>query len=369
VAAAALPDLDGVHVVFLGYGSLAADLRALAAASPQQMEKTVRDFWAGFFAHAAKFDVPDPILADIYLSRLATRAILDVNIGKELSFNTCSPFFYFDHAYRDQAYVIYAFDLAGMHAQAEKLLRAYCREVRDVPKGPIAFDGKPLQLGMLASGLWNTRPGQWDTQGENIWALVQHYKLSGDRAWLEQTAYPYVRRGALWLVNSRHKHMAEVKDPADARYGLLEPGAMEVIEVGKGPHMYYLNAFGILGLREAADAAQALGRTDDARRFAAECQDLKHCLHRSFELTFKRTGLYLGHLFFGVEPEGVGMYGFWAHNCLLWPCRSIDPHDPMVDATWRCMETMSNQWGGGMHSEGPGSFWPYIGVDRAVSHI
>jgi len=34
VAAAALPDLDGVHVVFLGYGSLAADLRALAAASP-----------------------------------------------------------------------------------------------------------------------------------------------------------------------------------------------------------------------------------------------------------------------------------------------------------------------------------------------
>ncbi len=30
---------------------------------------------------------------------------------------------------------------------------------------------------------------------------------------------------------------------------------------------------------------------------------------------------------------------------------------------------MSNQWGGGMHSEGPGGFWPYIGVDRAVSHI
>ncbi len=34
VAAAALPALDGVHVVLLGYGSLAADLRALAAASP-----------------------------------------------------------------------------------------------------------------------------------------------------------------------------------------------------------------------------------------------------------------------------------------------------------------------------------------------
>ena len=53
-------------------------------------------------------------------------------------------------------------------------------------KGPISFDGKPLQLGMLENGLWNTRPGQYDTQGQNIWALVEHYKLSGDRQWLEQ---------------------------------------------------------------------------------------------------------------------------------------------------------------------------------------
>ena len=222
---------------------------------------------------------------------------------------------------------------------------------------------------MLPSGLWNTRPGQWDTQGENIWALVQHYKLSGDREWLEGTAYPFIRRGAQWLVNSRHKHMEEVKDPNDPRYGLLEPGAMEVMEVGKGMHMYYLNGFAILGLREAADAAASLGRDEDARLFAAECLDLKKCLHRSFVQTFKRTGLYEGHLWFGVEPEGVGMYGFWAHNCLIWPCRCIDPRDPMVEATWRRMESMSNLWGGGMHSEGQGSFWPYIGVDRAVSHI
>jgi hypothetical protein len=52
----------------------------------------------------------------------------------------------FDHAYRDQAYVIYALDLAGLHEQAERLLRVYCMDVAVVPKGPIAFDGKPPQL-------------------------------------------------------------------------------------------------------------------------------------------------------------------------------------------------------------------------------
>jgi hypothetical protein len=33
------------------------------------------------------------------------------------------------------------------------------------------------------------------------------------------------------------------------------------------------------------------------------------------------------------------------------------------------MEWMSDNWGGGMHSDGQGSFWPYIGVDRAMSHL
>ncbi len=345
-------------------------LRELKQAEPRMAEKQVKDFWNDFFAGAAQFDLPDPVLNDIYLSRLATRAILDIKVMDGVVYNACSPFFYFDHAYRDQAYVIYALDLAGMHDRAANLLHAYCMNVRNVARrGPISFDGKPLQLGMLDNGLWNTRPGQFDTQGQNIWALVQHYKLSGDRAWLEKTGYPFIKRAAQWIVNSRHGHMEEVKEPTDPRYGLIEPGGMEVLEVGKGMHMYYMNAFAILGLREAADAAQSLGLTDDHKLFDTECADLKKSLHRSFEQTFKRTGLYEGHLWFGVEPQGVGMYGFWAHNCLLWPCRALDPHDPMLTATLRKMEYMSQTWGGYMHSEGQGSFWPYIGVDRAVGYI
>ena len=344
-------------------------IKALQDIDPVAAERQVADFWANYLAPAARYSVPDPVLNDIYLSRLATRAVLEVNLDKELSYNTCSPFNYFDQSYRDGCYANLAWDMAGMTDHAEQLLRLYCKDVKDVPKGPIWFEGKPIQLGMLENGQWETRPGQWDTQGQNIWALVQHYKLSGRRLWLEKTAYPYVRRGAMWIVNSRHKHMDELKDPKDPRFGLIEPGAMEVLEVGKGVHMYYLNAFSVLGLKEAADAAKALGAEDDARLFAAEARDLKESLHRSFQQTFKRNALYQGHLWFGVEPEGVGMYGFWAHNCLVWPCRSIDPHDPMVTATLRHMEWMSNTWGGGVHSDGKGSYWPYIGVDRAMSHL
>jgi hypothetical protein len=346
-------------------------VKKLQELDPQAAERQVVDFWKAFLAPAARFEIPDPILNDIYLSRLATRAICEVDLNKELSYNFCSPFFYFDQSYRDGCYVALMWDIAGMHDHAAHLLRVYCKDVKDVPQGPIWFEGKPIQLGMLENGLWKTRPGQWDTQGQNIWALTQHYKLSGDRQWLEKTAYPYIRRGAMWIVNSRHKHMDEVKDPKDPRYGLIEPGAMEVVDMGKGTHMYYLNAFSVLGLREAADAAKALDKADDARLFAAEFRDLKNSLHRSFRQTFKRTGLYDGYLWFGVEPEGVGMYGLWAHNCLVWPCRCIDPWDPMMTATLRHMERLNDTMGGGMHADAPtpGNYWPYIGVDWAISSL
>ncbi len=347
----------------------AEQIERLRNVAPLAAWRQVTAEWDQFFSGMAGIETPDPILKDMYTSRMATRAILDVRISDEVWFNACSPFFYYDFAYRDQAYVVNAYDLAGLHNLAERLLKVYCMEVKDVPAGPIAFGEVPLQLGMQPDGLWLTRPGQFDAQGQNIWCLVEHYKLSGDRGWLEKTAYPYVKRGAQWIVHSRHKHMAEVKNPNDPRYGLIEPGAMEVAAMTKGMHHYYMDAWAILGLREAADAAVSLGLRDDARLFASEAADLKAALHRSMAATFKRTGLYEGSLWFGVENEGEGMYGFWGHTPLLWPTRSLDPHDPMLTATWRNMERMSNQWGGATFSEGAGGCWPYIGVDWAISYI
>jgi len=130
--------------------------------------------------------------------------------------------------------------------------------------------------------------------------------------------------------------------------------------------MYYMDAFAVLGLKGAAEAAEILGQKDDAKLFRAEYQDLRQCLNRSFRKTFKRTGLYEGTLWFGAEPEGegAGMYGEWAHNALAWPCKAIDPHDPMWTGTLRDLEFKAQKDGGGVP---PG--WPYIGVDRAISSL
>lgn len=347
----------------------ADEVAKLRTLNPQKEWDRVAAYWDKFYARMAQVNTPDPVLEDVYLSRMSTRYILDVKVADKVWFNTCSPWHYYDFAYRDQAYVVYAYDLAGLHDLAERMLDVYCMDVKDVPKGPICFAEVPLQLGMQPDGLWLTRPGQYDAQGQNIWCLVEHYRLSGDRKWLEKTAYPYVKRGAQWIVDSRNRHMAEIKDPEDPRYGLIEPGAMEVGAVTKGMHMYYMNAWSILGLEEAADAAGALGLKNDQKLFASEAADLRACLYKSFRKTFRRGSLYQGFLWYGVEEEGDGMYGMWGHTPLVWPTRALNPHDPMLTGTWRRMERMSNEWGGGIHSEGPGGCWPYIGVDWAISYI
>jgi hypothetical protein len=340
---------------------------ALEKADPKKEEQRIFQYWNDFFAGAAKFDLPDPVLTDIFLSRLATREILDVKINDRVWYNACSPFFYFDFSYRDHCYSVISRDMGGMHQGAKKLADTYCVDAADIKEqGPIWFKGEPLKLGMQEDGLWLTRPGQYDTPGQNLWGLVEHYKLSGDRDWLEKTAYPYIRRGAMWIVNSRHNHMKTVGDPADPRYGLIEPGAMEVGRLGKGVHMYYMDAFAVLGLKETADAALALGKQDDYKMFHQEYLDLRNALLRAFRYNFKRTGLYEGTLWYGVEqePGDAGMYGDWAHNALVWPCGAIDPQDPMWTATLREMDYRTQTAGAGMH-EG----WPYIGTDRAVSYI
>jgi GH15 family glucan-1,4-alpha-glucosidase len=149
---------------------------------------------------------------------------------------------------------------------------------------------------MDPSGLWNTRQGQYDAQGQNLWASVEHYKLSGDRHWLDKTAYPYIKRATLWIVNSHHRHREEIKNPDDPRYGLIQPGDMEAWVMVKGTHFYYMDVWAVLGLGEAVDAADALGLAADHELFAREARELKASLYKSSQQTSKRSGLYEGHL-------------------------------------------------------------------------
>lgn len=342
----------------------------LSRIDPAKAEQSVLRFWEDFFASGAQFDTPSDILNAMYQAQLSTMAIHLRRVRDRVAFVACGPFNYYDFAYRDHAYQVQALNLAGRHDLAREVTHHYCMNQKDIPAGPMSFANLPLTLGLREDGLWFHRPGQWDAQGQSLWCLIEQWKLTGDDAWLKQTLYPTVRRAAQWIIDARAKHKAKIRNADDPRYGLFPGGAMEVGTVaGEGEHLFYLSAWGVFGMKLCVDAAKAVGAEDDARRYLAEYEDFKACLTRSYAKTFQREDLYRGVLSSSVETEHQGMAGFWTFTPLVYPCQVFAPHDPLMTATLRRMETYAQRYGSGQLSEGSGGFWPYISVDWGIGYI
>lgn len=236
---------------------------------------------------------------------------------------------------RDSIYIIRCFDLLGLHTTARAALSYVTRH---------DFFG-----GFGAEG---------DAPGQGIWALVQHYRLTGDRAWLAGI-YPAVRRKVDWLLRMRrtaeplqvfvdtptlafsHGHRASGVICLPARNGLIE-GSMDH---GIGHARGWVNQWAICGLREAAHAAAALGETADAAAWTAEADDLTAALH-----TF-------------AAADST----FWSHertvNSMLWPTNAWAGFEAQVAAPF-------DRWWNSQRGDGgafqPEPYWLYF--ESAQAH-
>lgn len=192
---------------------------------------------------------------------------------------------------RDSVYIIRCFDLAGLHETA-RAATEYC--VRNDFFGGFGAEG--------------------DAPGEGLWALVQHYRITRDEAWLERI-YPAIRRKCDWLFRMRRadRPIRLVTDTpilpfmhAQRTAGVLCVPAQHGIIMGTMDHhvaISWVNQWALCGLAEAAYAAHELGRSEDHAAYQAEHDDLKARLEA----------------FIGRTPQ----YFDWERtvNSVLWPTR------------------------------------------------
>jgi hypothetical protein len=195
---------------------------------------------------------------------------------------------------RDSVFIVRCFDLAGFHAQAQAASTFIARN---------DFFG-----GFGAEG---------DAPGEGLWALVQHYRITRDKAWLSEV-YPAIRRKVDWLKRMRRAE-APIQVFQDAptlafthaqrTAGVIcLPGKDGIIQGtmdgGVDYSLGWVNHWAICGLREAAYAAEELGFPDDAAQFRAEADDLQAALKAFADAN---------PIFFTHERTT---------NSLLWPTRA-----------------------------------------------
>lgn len=174
-------------------------------------------------------------------------------------------FLYHNHWFRDSAFIALAFENMGLGSKAEPKLRRY--------------------PGMqLRNGFFRSQRGEWDSNGEAMWTLVNHVRLGADPAFLE-SCYPSLLSGARWIERMR----AQSRGTPSPHYGLL-PAGFSAEHFGPNDHYYWDNLWALAGLDAALWAARQSGRSRDAEKLGLILSDYRGDLEASMDWAFRKNG-------------------------------------------------------------------------------
>jgi hypothetical protein len=174
-------------------------------------------------------------------------------------------FLYHNHWFRDSAYIALAFENAGMGD-------------RVLPK-ILAYPG--LQM---ADGFFRSQKGEWDSNGEALWTMVNHVRLGADPALLDKL-FPSMLKGVKWI----ERMLQAGRGSATPHYGLL-PAGFSAEHFGPNDHYYWDNLWSLAGLEAARWAASRLGRVQDAERITDLLLEYRADVSASMDWTWKKNG-------------------------------------------------------------------------------
>lgn len=213
---------------------------------------------------------------------------------------TPGPYTYDQFWFRDAAYLLWALDRLGHHERVRRVLTTY-----------------PLR--QTAAGFFRSQDGEWDSNGQAMWSLLQHVDLTGDNAFLEEV-YPALLRGATWIDDMRRV------DP-NAR-GLLPPG-LSAEHLGHNDYYYWDDFWAVAGLRDAERAAGRLGREADRQRLRSIRKGLEEAIADSLTDVTER----LGEALYPAGPNRGFDCGAIGAVCGWYPTGVLEDGDPALART------------------------------------
>jgi hypothetical protein len=312
------------------YQAFQGDLAALRNENWQARFDGAVAEWRSLLGRAAQFDIPDEAvknafyacLGDLFIMREPLKdGYLGVVAGTEV-YRATNPF--------EPAIAAICLDQLGYHREAA--------------------DGLRVHLDMQeASGEWADPKGwvhhMWGASGFKAWAATEHYRLTGDRRYLE-AVYPRMAACSRWQDRKRRETVAS----ADvASRGLMPRG------MGDGGLMNGADYFGVFyphnimatfADRLSADVAAELGKP-------AEAGELRKIYERA--LAALLASLKMGC----IQEEGYrwipGSPGNpsgsrWGALYALFPAGLIGPADPLVTGTLRKIEHSISVGGQPVHT-------------------
>lgn len=261
-----------------------------------------REAWEKRMREGMSLTLPDERLTACFEANRATLLLL--HDGANI---TAGPFTYHRHWFRDAAFMLNALEKLGYARLCRQVLATY-----------------PAR--QWKNGYFCAQKGEWDSNGEAIWSLVEHARLTGDIRLLADV-YPAIRRGAQWIELKRHDVSITKKKPR----GLL-PAGFSAEHLGPNDFYYWDNFWSLRGLFDAAEAAMMLGNRQDAETFKNWARNYEADLMRSIEREVERNPAKVLPAAPGRPPD-AGMIG---NICAAYPLALYDIRStPWLERTVR----------------------------------
>lgn len=295
------------------------DVKALREASFDDYLRRTRHWWRNYLAQGAQIELPEQKVVDAWRAGLVYDSIARDKVGDDYIAKV-NEFQYDAFWVRDGAYIVASFDFYGRHDWAAQSLDFFLKHQQP--------DGIMYQ------------PPQLDGFGQSLWAMGNHWRLTGDMAFARRV-YPYLAshvRGVVQKVRA---------DPL----GLIPPAPPYDNEAINGHYAGHSLWF-LTGLRDVIAIADALGEKADAAQFRAWFDEYRA---RFLAVVADVTGPTGGYLPPGLDA-GPGCD--WGNLLLTYPRGGIpsrgvfDPNDPVVVTT---VDTVrSRKYAEGIMTYGPG---------------
>jgi hypothetical protein len=289
--------------------------------------------WRSLLERAAQPCIPDPGVADAFYACLGDLFVMreplaDGYVGAIMGtevYRSCNPF--------EGSLVIVALDQLGLHEEAA--------------------DGLRVELETQEpNGEWADPHGwchhMWGAAGLKAWAAMEHYRTTGDRAFL-QAVYPRLRANAHWQETQR----AGTRVPAGAEgpttFGLMPRG------MGDGGLMndddfygvfFPHNILAVYADRAAVEAAEILGCTADL----PELQRIYNTAHADLLAAMERGAIQAdGYRWLSGVP-GKTSGSRWGVLYVCHPCGLLPADHPLIEGTLRHIEAHMSPGGHPIHT-------------------
>ncbi len=313
--------------------------------------------WLKLLGRASSVAIPDPgvrnafyaCLADLFIMRepIAKGYIATIP-GTEVYRSAPNPF--------ETAIVAVALDQVGLHDLAELGYR-------------VDLDIQEPDGDWTEKKYWSHL--MWGTAGFKAWVVMEHYRLSGDMAFLEKR-YPQMLASSRWQEKQRaHSRVLDADGQRPLTYGLM-PRGMGDGGLMDGDDMYGVfythNIWAVYADKLALEAARILHRDADAKELEGIYErgksDLLAALDRG-AITESDGTRWIS----AVPAKVTGSR--WGVLNTLFPTQLLGPSDSLVDGTLKYIERNMSPGGIPVHTGWmKDGMWVAIAVDNvAEAHL